>query len=154
MENYMEAVLQTLWAYADRHHDGELDGGRKQRRPPVFTPGFELKNVLAPPTGTKASDIRAAIPIRQRHKWFGSMRSSQALTQSVFAAIHAFDRLDLFEGMVAECGRSAFFSDQQDWSMSIEHKVSGLNEPRPTNVDVLLCRLDQRVAADTASATG
>ena len=148
MENYTEAVLRTLWSYADRHHVGELDGGKRQQRPPVFAPGLESKNVLVPPTGTKASDIRAAIPIQQRHKWFDSMRSSQALTQSVFAAIHAFDRLDLFEGMVAECGRPAFFSDQQDWTMSLEHKVSGLNERRPTNVDVLLCRLDQRVAIE------
>lgn len=148
MENYTEVVLRSLWSYADRHHDGELDDGERQRRPPVFAPDFASNNVLVPPTGTNASEIRSAIPIRQRHKWFRSFRSSQALTQSVFAAIHAFDRLDLLEDVAAECGLSAFFNDKQDWTMSLEHKVRGLNEPRPTDVDVLLRRLDQRVAIE------
>ena len=76
------------------------------------------------------------------------MKSSQALTQSVFAAIRAFDRLDLLEGIAAECGLSAFFNDKQDWTMSLEHEVRGLDEPQPTNVDVLLGRLDQRVAIE------
>ena len=148
MENYTEAVTRKLWRYANRHHDGEFDGGNRQQRPPVFARRFASKNVLVPRNGTKADDIRAAIPISQRHIWFRSMRSSQALAQSVLAAIPAFGRLDLLEGMAAECGRPAFFDDQQDWMMSFEHEVGGLNEPRPTNVDVLLSRLGQRVAIE------
>ena len=148
MQNHTEAVIRTLWTYADRHHDGELDGGKGQRRPPVFARGFESKNVLAPPSRTRAAEIRAAIPVWQHHSWFRSMRSSQALAQSVFAAIRAFDRLDLLDGMSAECGRPAFFDDQQGWMMSFEHEVSGLNEPRPTTVDVMLSRPGQRVAIE------
>ena len=76
------------------------------------------------------------------------MRSSQALTQSVFAAVRAFNRFDLLEDVVAECGQPAFFDNRQDWVMSFEHEVSELNEPRPTNVDVLLSRPGQRVAIE------
>ena len=148
MRAHTEAVIGTLWTYADRHHGGELDGGKRQPRPPVFGSGFKSKNVLAPPSRTRAAEICAAIPLSQRHRWFRSMRSSQALAQSVFAAIRAVDRLDLLDGMSAECGRPAFFDDQQGWMMSFEHEVSGLNEPRPTNVNVLLSRPGQRVAIE------
>ena len=148
MQNHTEAVVRTLWTYADRNHGGELDGGKRQRRPPVFARDLESKNVLVPPSRKRAADIRAAIPVSQRHRWFSSMRSSQALAQSIFAAIRAFDRLDLLEGISTERGRPAFFDHQQGWMLSFEHAVSGLNEPRPTNVDVLLSRPGQRVAIE------
>ena len=148
MRAHTEAVIGALWTYADRHHGGELDGGKRQPRPPVFGSGFKSKNVLAPPSRTRAADIRAAIPVSQHHRWFRSMRSSQALAQSVFAAIRSFERLDLLEGMSAECGRIAFFDYHQEWMMSFEHEVSGLSEPCPTNIDVLLSGPGQRVAIE------
>ena len=148
MQDYTEAVIRKLWAYADRYHCGELDGGKRQQRPPVFASRFASNNILVPPDGTKADDIRAAIPTRQRHKWFRSMKSSQALTQSIFAAIREFDRLDLLKDLAAECGRPAFFDYQEDWALKFEYEVRGLKEPRPTNVDVLLSSPSQRVAIE------
>ena len=148
MQSHREAVIRNLWAYACRSHSGELDGCWRQGRPPVFARSLASNNVLVPLDRKKADDICAAIPTQKRHRWFRSMRSSQALAQSVFAAIRTFERLDLLEGMSAECGRSAFFDDQQEWMMSFEHEVNGLNEPRPTEVDVLLSRPDQRVAIE------
>ena len=148
MPDHLEEVLRTLWNYADRHHSDELDGGVRKQRPPVFAQKFASRNVLVPRNGAEADEIRAAIPRCKHHTWFRSMRSSQALTQSVFAAIRAFNRFDLLEDVVAECGQPAFFDDQQDWVMSFEHEVSELNEPHPTNVDVLLSRPGQRVAIE------
>ena len=143
-----ERVTRILWRYADRHHNDELNGGKRQDRPPVFAPHFASKNVLVPPDETKADAIRAAIHTWQWHRWFRSMKSSQALAQSVFAAVGSFGRLDLLQDLAAECGLPAFFSDQHGWAMSFEHQVCGLNEPRPTNVDVLLTKPGRRVAIE------
>ena len=126
MREHVETVTRTLWTYADRRHEGELDGGKREGRPPVFARSLASNNVLVPADRRKADDICAAIPTGKRHRWFPSMRSFQALAQSVFGAIRAFDRLDLLEDVIAECGRSAFFYDRRNWVMSFEYEVVGL----------------------------
>ena len=136
--DYEKTMLRSLWTWADRHHGGELDGGKRQGRPPVLASKFALKGVLVPPNGTTANDIRTAIPVSQRHRWFRSLKSSQALTQSVFGAIRVFDRLDLLQNVSAECGRPAFFEDHRGTTLDFEHEVHCLGEPRPTSIDVLL----------------
>lgn len=145
---YENTVLQDLWAWADQHHRGELDGCKRQGRPPVLEKWFALRGVLVPPDGSKENDIRAAIPQNQRHRWFCSLKSSQALTQSVFGAVRAFDRLDLLRDVSAECGRPAFFKDHYDWSLIFEHEVDSLQEPRRTSIDVLLSGPRRRVAIE------
>jgi hypothetical protein len=148
MTNYLETTYRALWAWAERHHGGELDGGRRQGRPPVLKPEFASRNVLAPPDGSQADKIRAAIGSAQRHKHFASLRSSQALAQSVFGAISAFERLGVFEAVTAECGRPAFFQTHRGWTVALEHEVDTLGEPRPTSIDVLLSGPDRRVAIE------
>ena len=143
---YERAVCEALWTWADGHHGGELDGGK--RRPPVLAKEFALKGVLVPPNRSKANDIRAAIPGNQRHRWFRSLKSSQALAQSVFGAVRAFDRLDLLQNVSAECGRPAFFEDHRCWTLDFEHEVCCLGEPRPTSIDVLLRGSQKRVAIE------
>lgn len=136
---YEKAVVQTLWTWADQHHPGELDGGKRQGRPPVLADKFTTKNVLVPPNdASKSKALRSAIP--QQHNKFCSLKSSQALTQSMFGAIYAFDRLDLLQNVPAECGRPAFFDDYRGWTLDFEHKVRCLKEPSPTSIDVLLSR--------------
>ena len=66
----------------------------------------------------------------------------------MFAAILVFNRLDLLGGITAECGCPAFFGKQQDWTIDFEHELHGLNEPRPTSVDVLLNQPSWRVAIE------
>lgn len=148
MESYLRGIRQTLWTFADHYHVGELDCGNRHKRPPVLVEEFASRNVLVPPNGTKAKEIRSALPSSQHHLWYRSLKSSQALAQSVFGAIHVFNRFDLLEGITAECGRPAFFTDQQDWRLDFEYELSGLNEPSPTSVDVLLNRPDRRVAIE------
>ena len=142
--DYEKAVVRTLWAWADRHHVGELD----DKRPPVLADRFACKNVLIPPNRSKAKHIRDAIPRNQWHRWFRSLKSSQALTQGVFGAIRAFDRFDLLQNVSAECGRPAFFEDHRDSTLNFEHKVRCLEEPRPTSVDVWLSGPGKRVAIE------
>ena len=139
-------MLQTLWTWANQHHQGELDV--KPYKPPVLRRKFAANNVLAPPNGSKANNIRAAIPRNQRHRWFRSLKSSQALTLSVFGALRAFDRLDLLQNVSTECGRPAFFDNHQGWTLDFEREVRCLKEPRPTSVDVLLNGPNGRVAVE------
>ena len=60
--DYEKTMLESLWIWADRHHRGELDGGKRQGRPPVLASRFALRDVLIPPGGAAANDIRTAIP--------------------------------------------------------------------------------------------
>ena len=145
---YNEAVCRTLWNWAGLHHRGKLDGINRHDRPPVLAERFALHNVLVPPDGSKATAIRYYIAEDQRHQWFRSLKSSQALTQSVFGAISAFNRLDLLRNVPAECGRPAFIEDNCDTKLVFEHEVRSLGEPRPTNVDVLLSSSGKRVAIE------
>ena len=103
---------------------------------------------MVPDDGIRASEIRAAIPAAKWHRWFGSLKSSQALTQSVFGALGTFDRLDLLNSVPAECGRPAFFGRYSGWTLDLEHDVRELNEPRPTNVDVIFRAPGNRVAVE------
>ncbi len=151
---YLKAVTQSLWTYADQHHKGKLDGKMRQGRPPFLSTQYASRNVLVPSDETKADDIRAAIPCSQRHQKFCSLKSSQALSQSVFGALCAFSRLDLLENVAAECGRPAFFDDHRDWTLAFEYKVRSLKEPTPTSVDVLLCRPGRRVAVECKFTEG
>ena len=145
---YEDVIHRALWLWADRHHCDELDEGPRLKRPPVLAKRAASKNVLVPSQQRRAVDIRAAIPEGQRHKWFRSLKSSQALTQSVFGAIRAFDCLELLENVPAECGRAAFYESARGWTLDLEHTLRGLGEPRPTSVDVLASGPGRRVAVE------
>ena len=146
-KQYRDLVFGQLWDWAERHCAGNLDGGRREGRPPVLWRKFAGRNVLVPPDRARADAIREAIGPKQRHRWFHSLRSSQALKQSVFGAARVLGRLDVLE-VTAECGRPAFFADSGGWRLEMEHAVGTLNERRPTIVDVLLDGPGRRVAVE------
>ncbi len=146
---YENLLLEHLWRWADRYHAGELDGGPRVGRPPVLLHESASKSVLAPSDNpARATRIVAAIPSEARHQWFRSFRSSQALAQSVFAALDCFGRLDLLDDVTAECGRPAFLEDTRSASLVLEHEVRSLGEPRSTSVDVFLHAPFKRVAVE------
>ena len=145
---YETVLLGQLWGWADRHHAIELDGGSRTGRPPVLRPDCASKAVLVPSDPAKVSGVLGAIPEWERHPWFRSFKSSQSLAQSVFGAVRSFGRLDLLDGVVAECGRPAFLEDTRGASLVLEHKVRSLGEPRQTSVDVLLEAGSRRVAVE------
>ena len=151
---YVDALVRTLWLWADKHHRDELDGGPRLKRPPVLATGAASRNVLVPSQRSKADSIRAALPKERRHRGFRSLKSSQALTQSVFGAIQAFDRLDLLQDLPAECGRPAFCENADGWTFELEHSLRGLGEPRPTSVDVLASGPGTRVAVECKLTEG
>lgn len=146
--DYRRMVHEALWRWADLHHRGQLDNGERQERPPVLASRFASDGILVPPSDNEATAIRAAIQEGQRHRWFRSLSSSQALIQSVFGAIAAFDRFDVFQGVLAECRRLAFFDDHRGWSLVLEHDVRGPNEPRPTSIDTFLRGPHRRITVE------
>ena len=52
MTVYLDTTRRTLWAWAEQHHGGQLDGVQRPRRPPVLMPEFADMNVLVPPDGS------------------------------------------------------------------------------------------------------
>ena len=76
------------------------------------------------------------------------MKSSQALTQSVFGALAATGHLAALGALTAECGRSAFTETPNLLHMTLERHVSWLGEPRPTSIDVCLESPQYRIAVE------
>ena len=149
MSSYGVVVNQHLWTWATQHVAEILDRGSRPGRPPVLKPEFADMNVLVPSDAAQRAQIRTAVRFNQRHRHFASLRSSQALTQSVFGAISAAGRLDLLAGITAECGRPAFFTTGDDhWKLEFEHNVATLGERQPTSIDVMLSGPDRCVAIE------
>ncbi len=136
--SYLDSVLQDLWSWADEHHQAKLDGGKRQDRPPVLSKEFSSLCVLVPQDASIARAIRAVIPKSKRHRWFRSLKSSQALSQSILGAVDVFNCLHLLQDVQAECGRPAFFEQDSGFVLEFEHEVRWLAEPQPTSIDVLL----------------
>ena len=65
--DYMDSVLPDLWAWADEHHRAELDGGKRQGRPPVLATEFSSMGVLVPPNAS----IAQAEPVNDNGTLYG-----------------------------------------------------------------------------------
>src|SRR5688500_15493569 len=105
---YLTDLISGFWDYRERsfgaagHKFESVEP--KLHRPPVFTSSHADENVIVRRNGSdnEATAIRALIPIAQRHRWFRSMRSSQALAQSVFGNLIVRGRLDALAGLQSE----------------------------------------------------
>jgi hypothetical protein len=138
---YLTALLRTFWSYrrsAFADNDECFESHRVEPMDPVvFRHEYVNRNLIFPPSASPhvASAIEAMIPPSERHLHFGSMRSSQALAQSVFAGLGALNRLDVLAGLLAEGGSLAFFESAAGYKMELEHKVSNLHETSATSID-------------------
>ncbi len=91
--------------------------------------------------------IAAAIPAPERHIHFASMRSSQALAQSVFGSLVVLGKVGMLAGLTTDDGLPAFFDDVARSHAQMEHAVGHLGEPRPTMLDVSF-KGERRVAVE------
>ena len=98
------------------------------------------------------------VPASARHRWFRSMTSSQALTQSVFANLKILNCLHYLVELTDESW-GPFFGEAQvkPPNLTLEYIVSFLGEPRPTNLDVFIsgdyqvaieCKLTETVSGE------
>jgi hypothetical protein len=141
--SYLAEVVRTFWAYrrsAFAGADNVFEPNRAEGKSPVvFRRAHRGLNLLFPPGALPetVAAIEAMIAQRKRQTDFGSMRSSQALAQSVFAGLSVLRRLDALATLAAEDGSPAFFNNAAGYLLKMEHEVSALGEPRPTSVDAL-----------------
>lgn len=142
MSDYRNDLYRRFWDYrrerfagADDRFDDKYSEGNS---PPVFKKEHASENVLVKPDAGEEEKrrVRAEIP---RHRWFRSMASSQALTQSVFANLKYYGKMGLLEDIRDVEGRPIFSNGPvSGYKCILEYKVSYLREPRSTNVDAFL----------------
>jgi len=154
--SYRECLIQKFWDYrkamfgvADDCFDRPF---APTTRPPVFKPVHASKNVLLRdgiPEAERAA-VLSTISVGSRHKWFRSLASSQALTQSVFGNLIVYDRSSCLRPLVRDDGKPLFFRDTPNGcKCQLEFEVDYLGEkiPGQTSIDVLF-NGDYRVAVE------
>ena len=118
--------------------------------PPVFRSSEAWLNVIVNPNANQQEIDRvlALVPKGDRHKWFRSMNSSQALAQSVLGNLWIDGSLSSLSELQDDGGR-ALFGDAQvsPDNFAMEFKLDYLGEPRPTSLDGYI-RGDYRVAIE------
>lgn len=153
VSGYLENAVAGFWRYRASHfgdHPEYFDRACvPTTRPPVFAKPWLDQNVLVAPDvpSDRKTEVRALLAPRQRHRWFGSMKSSQALAQSVFANLSVLGKLHLLSEVRDENGHSAFADHLSSRAVALEHEITQLSEPRPTSVDVYF-KGDYRVAVE------
>ncbi|MGB7590315.1 MAG: hypothetical protein WCD04_08290 [Terriglobia bacterium] len=146
MPRYKVSLIEKFWEYR-RTEFGQRDDYFDRPlaptdRPPVFKKEHASSNVLlkdASPDSV-STEVLNTIPDGKRHKWFRSMASSQALTQSVFGNLIAYRRLDCLRALVGDDAKPLFSRDSEHGSKcQLEFEVDYLGEKRRgrTSVDVL-----------------
>lgn len=107
-------------------------------RPPVFRADQAWRNVLFRPGATReeTDSVLSWLPEDDRHRWFRSMNSSQALAQSVFGNLAVHDCLDILAEL-RDDGGLPLLGDALPAANNfyMEFKVNYLGEPRPTSLD-------------------
>lgn len=139
---YLSNLSDCMWEYVETSPNiavGDLEfSARQGDRPPVFGPDALANNLLYPSSAGEAvkQAIREAIPTSERHRYFGSMRSSQALAQSVFGGLIAVGKIGALQGLSCDNGHPAFPGNFDTDRVRLEHSVDWLGEPRATSIDV------------------
>ena len=141
-KGYLKSLVHQFWDYAEAElilEEPLLDSEqRDERRPPVFRKDKEARNLLIPPGANSKyrAAVEATIPLKERHRWFRSMKSSQAVAQSVFGNLIVSGKLSLLESLESDQGLPAFCDNLAKASVQLEYSVKHLGEPRPTSVDL------------------
>lgn len=128
--DYKQAMRRRFIAYRKKHYPIEYDLF-DPRRQHVFKTEYAFRNLFT-------SGLDRLLPKDRRHRWFGSMGSSQALAVSVFGTMIKRDGLSLLNEVPDEHNHPLLpgftLADQPEF----DYQVTTLNEPRPTQVDLFL----------------
>ena len=144
VDSYTVSLTKQLWAYqaAKFSREEELFDRKYSHLPnaPVFTKRDAHRNVIVPDDRSLATAVLELVPQRKQHRWFRSMKSSQALALSVFGNLKILHRADCLAHVPDEDGFGLAFRDGtiQSADLELEHDVDSLNEIRSTSVDLLV----------------
>ncbi len=144
---YLNDLVTGLWRYRQAAFAGQdalFDRSQRQgNRPPVFNRRDAIHNVVLAPglSSLQQSAVRGMLPDSRHHRWFQSMRSSQALAQTVFGNLAVSRSLACLTHVKCDGGRYPFYGlDGDSPAVELEYQVDYLGEDprRCTSVDVLL----------------
>lgn len=142
--DYKADLLQRYWKYHETQFANKqaLFDPRyiKPASPPVFTRCQAWRNVIINPNANlkEIDQLLDLVPDGERHKWFRSMNSSQALAQSVLGNLAINDSLHYLSEIKDDEGMDLFGKAQiSSDNFAMEYKVNYLGEPhsRSTSLD-------------------
>jgi hypothetical protein len=119
-------------------------------RPPVFRKSEAWHNIIVKPNASQQEidSLQALVPEGDRHKWFRSMNSSQALAQSILGNLAIYGLLSELSELQDDDGLALFGKAQVlPDNFAMEYKIDYLGEPRPTSLDGYI-KGDYRVAIE------
>lgn len=142
MLDYRHHLNQRYWAYQESRFpvwEKYFDRPNAQNvRPPVFVAREAWHNVIVDPNASPQDIARflALVPEGERHKWFRSMNSSQALAQSVLGNLATYGLLQHLAELDADEGNALLGNAQPSTgNFAMEFKIDYLREPRSTSLD-------------------
>ena len=144
--NYINDLVKTFWKYQALRFPDLLNYFDKENkntgRPPVFLKSKEWMNVLLNSNASedeKNKTLHMILP-EKRHLWFASMKSSQALAQSILGNLAVYSKLDYLNEINDEEYNEALLSSASTLSIdfSLEHEVISFEEPRRTSLDAFI----------------
>lgn len=142
MISYKEELVRRYWTY-QRLFFPQIDTYFERPfapdgRAPVFLPHQVKHNIITKPDATpeELNQLSSLVPPGERHKWFHSMNSSQAIAQSVLGNLAIYKYLNCLTELSDEEGKPLFSKAQvSPENFAMEHKINYLGEPRPTSLD-------------------
>jgi hypothetical protein len=162
--SYRAELISRFWDYQESRFNNwqeYFDNPKQSKaRPPVFLKKASNYNIILSPTTSTATNQRViqTIPVKDRHRWFHSMTSSQALAQSVFGNLKIYNQLHCLAALKDDSGLPVFENASFDeHSFIMEHSVKHLKEPRSTSIDALFggnyqiaveCKLSEQKIGD------
>jgi hypothetical protein len=142
--DYVADLTAHLWAYRRgrfAHRDDLFDpkyAGLPS--PPVFAKDDDHLNVIVSNDPTQAAAVRSMIEPWKRHKWFRSMKSSQALTLTVFGNLKLCGHTDVLATVKSDGNGGPAFGPgpiaADDVVLEYQARLPG--ERTSTSVDVLI----------------
>jgi len=151
---YRTKLINRYWKYQKTYIPNWRDffdrPWRQDLRPPVFRVKESWRNVIINPSSERQGKdkVLALLPIYERHKWFRSMNSSQALAQSVLGNLAVHGQLSLMAELQDDEGMPLLGETQVSAAnFAMEYKVETLDEPRRTSLDAYFGG-DYRVAVE------
>ena len=140
--NYKADLYRGYWEYQKSHFsegqkffDRSYDQGG---RPPVFITSESWQNIIINPSASQQEidKLLALVPEGEKHKWFRSMSSSQALAQSILGNLKIYNALYILSELKDDEELDLFGKAQiSSGNFEMEHKVDYLGEPRSTSLD-------------------
>jgi hypothetical protein len=142
MTRYKQALVSRYWAY-QRLSFPQIENTFERPfapngRPPVFLSHQAWRNIITKPDAPQEEIDRLLnlLPPKERHKWFRSMNSSQALALSVLGNLAIYNGLACLTELGDDDGAPLFGKARLSAeTFVLEHHINHLGEPRPTSLD-------------------